>query len=258
MGNKRSRRSRRLATPSPERGPNETLVETPTEGNITLTNTDPNTQENLDDVGIRSQLIEPSQLSNKIQSWTENFEQKNNDRIAKMREEMENKLDAILKEIKSNKSVSTVTNPRSEENTIQNMQPSGSKTIGSIGVHASYNNNSDSENEDYPLRASKMRDLKHPAKPIFRSESDVDVTIHSDEESDAESLDEDYHMVTGANKHLHRQSSQNSQPLNDTIGSRAGRPTSTLTETPSDPVNQIAQAIEKLANKNTPQSLFHP
>ena len=258
MGNKRSRRSRRLATPSPERGTNETLVEKSTQGNITLTNTDPNTQENLDDVGIRSQLIEPSQLSNEIQSWTENFEQKNNDRIAKMREEMENKLDAILKEIKSNKSVSTVTNPRSEENTIQNMQPSGSKTIGSIGVHASYNNNSDSENEDYPLRASKMRDLKHPAKPIFRSESDVDVTIHSDEESDAESLDEDYHMVTGANKHLHRQSSQNSQPLNDTIGSRAGRPTSTLTETPSDPVNQIAQAIEKLANKNTPQSLFHP
>ena len=32
----------------------------------------------------------------------------------------------------------------------------------------------------------------------------------------------------------------------------------TMTETPSDPVNQIAQAIEKLANKNTRQSLFHP
>ena len=36
-----------------------------------------------------------------------------------------------------------------------------------------------------------MRDLKHPAKPLFRSESDVDVTIHSDEESDVESLGED-------------------------------------------------------------------
>ena len=30
---------------------------------------------------------------------------------------------------------------------------------------------------------------------MFRSESDVDVTIHSDEESDAESLIEDYHTV---------------------------------------------------------------
>ena len=38
-----------------------------------------------------------------------------------------------------------------------------------------------------------MKDLKHPAIPLFRSESDVDMTIHSDEESNAESLDEDYH-----------------------------------------------------------------
>ena len=37
-----------------------------------------------------------------------------------------------------------------------------------------------------------MKDLRLPAKPMFRAESDVDVTIHSDEESDAESL-EDYH-----------------------------------------------------------------
>ena len=170
---------------------------------------------------------------------------------------MENNLDAILKEIKSNKSVSTVTNPRSEMNDIQNMQPSGSKTIRIIGVHASHIYNSDSENEDYLSQASKMRDLRHPVKPLFRNESDVDVTIRSDEESDIEE-EEDYHMVTGANKHLHRQSSQNSQPSNDTIRSRADQQISATTETPSDPVNQIAQAIEKLANKNRPQSLFHP
>ena len=64
---------------------------------------------------------------------------KNNDRITKLREEMENKLDAIVKEIKSNKSASTVTNPKSEVNEIQNMQPWGSKTNKSTGVHASYN-----------------------------------------------------------------------------------------------------------------------
>ena len=40
---------------------------------------------------------------------------------------MENKLDAILKEIKSNKSASTVTNPRSEIIDTQNMQPSDPK-----------------------------------------------------------------------------------------------------------------------------------
>ena len=119
------------------------------------------------------------------------MEQKNNDRIEKMREEMENKLETILKEMKSNKSAPTVTNPRSETNEIRDPQPSGSKTNKSIGVHASNNENSDSDNEDYPLRASKMEDLRHPAKPLFHNESDVDITIHSNEETDAEV--EDYH-----------------------------------------------------------------
>ena len=77
---------------------------------------------------------------------------------------MENKLEMILKEIKSNKSASTVTNPGSETN----------------------------EN-DYPLRASKMKDSRHPARPIFHNESDVDVTINPEDESDAEEV-EDYHI----------------------------------------------------------------
>ena len=54
---------------------------------------------------------------------------------------MENKLDALLKEIKSNKSASTLTNPRSEIIDTQKMQPSGSKIDKFIGVHASYNEN---------------------------------------------------------------------------------------------------------------------
>ena len=65
-------------------------------------------------------------------------------------------------------------------------------------------------------------------------------------------------MVTEANRPLHRQSSHNTQILNDTLGSHADRNTSTSTTKPLDPVNQIAQAIEKVANKNSQQSLFHP
>ena len=37
-----------------------------------------------------------------------------------------------------------------------------------------------------------MKDLKHPAKPLFRSEPDVDVTIHSHGESH---IEEDYHRA---------------------------------------------------------------
>ena len=63
-------------------------------------------------------------------------------------------------------------------------------------------------------------------------------------------------MVTGANQQLYRQSSQNL--LNKTTGSHADPNTSIPTTKPLDPVNQIALAIEKIANKNSPQSFFHP
>ena len=82
-----------------------------------------------------------------------------------MREEMKNKLETILREKKTNKSASTVTNPRSETNEILDMRLSGSNVNKSVGVHASNIENSDSEDEDYPLKASRIKDLKHPAKP---------------------------------------------------------------------------------------------
>ena len=124
------------------------------------------------------------------------MEQKNDTKIEKMREEMDSKFEAILKEVKPNKTASTMTNPRSDVIEMKDSQPSGSETAKSIGVHASNNGNSDSENDDFPFRASKKKDIKHPATPPFQSESDVNVTIHSDEESD---IEEDHHMVTGAN-----------------------------------------------------------
>ena len=193
MGNKRNRRSRRLATPSPEREVNETRVDSPETGNIPLTNSNLNVQESIGEMNLENQLREPSQINDEIQVWTQIVERKDTERIEKMSEEMDNKLEAILKEIKYNKSASTTTNPRSDINEIQEPQPSGSRIDPPIGVRASNNENSDSENDDYPLRASKMKDLKHPAKPLFRCESDVDITIHSDEESDAEEV-EDYHI----------------------------------------------------------------
>ena len=86
------------------------------------------------------------------------FEQKNNDRITMMREEMENKLDAILMEIKTSKSTSMTSNPRSELNGIGSMQLSGSGGIKSMGVNASDNESLDFENEDISLKASGMRE----------------------------------------------------------------------------------------------------
>ena len=92
MGNKRNRRSRRLATPSPDRELSETHVETPNPGNATLTNSNVNVQEGLGDNSSINHLTEPSLLNSEIQVWTQTMEQKNDNKIEKMREETDSKL----------------------------------------------------------------------------------------------------------------------------------------------------------------------
>ena len=83
-----------------------------------------------------------------------------------------------------------------------------------------------------------MKDMKHPDKSLYQNELNLkDERIASED---------DYHMVTGANRQLHRQSSQNP---NDTIGSHVNQNLSNSTTRPLDPVNQIAIAIEKLEKK---------
>ena len=83
-----------------------------------------------------------------------------------------------------------------------------------------------------------MKDLKHPAKSLYQNDLNLEDGIIASKE--------DYHMVTGANRQLHRQSSQNT---NDTIGSHVNQNLSNSTTRPLDPVNQIAIAMEKLEKK---------
>ena len=68
-------------------------------------------------------------------------------------------------------------------------RPSGSKTTKSIGVRASNNKNPESENDDNPLRASKMKDLKQPAKSFYQNELNLeDGRIASEEDYHTGSL----------------------------------------------------------------------
>ena len=76
MGNKRNRRSRRLETPSPEREENRIRVDSSETGNMTLTNSNLNVDENLGGLNLGNQLVAPSQASSEIQAWSEIFEQK--------------------------------------------------------------------------------------------------------------------------------------------------------------------------------------
>ena len=107
-----------------------------------------------------------------------------------MREEMVNKFDAFLKVIRTNKTTSTITNPTSEINGIQNSQPSGLKSNRSNGVHASNIENSDRVDDDHFLRASEMHELRNPARPILQNIPNINETIVSNEDSEEE---EDYH-----------------------------------------------------------------
>ena len=90
MGNKTNERSRRLKTPSLEREVERTQVKTHNTGNMTLTNVVSESQGIIGECNTESQLNEPSLISNEIQFLDTNTRRKDNDRIAKMRQEIEN------------------------------------------------------------------------------------------------------------------------------------------------------------------------
>ena len=186
MANRRNRQSMRLETPSPEREINNTQVGTPNICYETLTNSNVNVQDDLGDTSLENQLTETSQTSNEIPICTQIFKQKHNDRIMKMREEMDNKLETILRGITTNKSLSTTTNTRSETRETQNAQPSRSKTDKSTGFRASNIGNSYTEDGDYALGSSERKGSRHPTKPLYRNELDLDATIVSNEDSEEE------------------------------------------------------------------------
>ena len=94
--------------------------------------------------------------------------------MTRMRSEVEDKLEAILKGIRSIQSISTVTSPRSEIIDTQNIRPSGSGNEQFMRVRASEIENIDLEGEDYPLRASEMRELGHP---ILQNVLHLDETV---------------------------------------------------------------------------------
>ena len=82
-----------------------------------------------------------------------------------------------------------VTNTRLQLNEIGSMQPSGSSCKKSMGVNASDNESLDSEKEDIPLKASEMRESRHPAKPIQQNNTTLDTIVLFNEES----YEEDFH-----------------------------------------------------------------
>ena len=105
-----------------------------------------------------------------------------------MREKIGKTFESILKENRCNKSVSTITNPRSKINDTQNQQPSGSKVNKFNGVHASSNVNLDSDEDEDPLRASVVNEWRNPAI-LYQNRLNLDETMVLEEDSE----EEDFH-----------------------------------------------------------------
>ena len=100
MGNRRNRRSRRVESQSPDRDEN-TSETSFTQGNATLVGVSENVN-NILDRNLGSELTEPSQLSNEIEVISQSLEEQNNDKMSQIEEQLKNKFEEILKEIRTN------------------------------------------------------------------------------------------------------------------------------------------------------------
>ena len=246
MGNRRNRRTRRNESQSPER--DENMSETSLlQDNATLTNVS-EIVNNVFDRNLGSELTEPSQISNETEIISQRLSEQNSNKMTQIEHQLNNKFEEILKEIRANKNCNTIT----DEEDVESRQPgpSNAKPKGLRNKHAS--NMTIERDQDDRFYSSEMSELRQPYTPIGITDETLDETIIINENRQENA---DHHMVTGPTKNILRQNSSNSNTTNP-VGPHA----ETLFEHPqsSDPVSQIALAIEKLAHKNQELSIFHP
>ena len=101
MGNKRSRRSRRVGTQSSDRDENASEASF-TQGNATLVDVSENVN-NIFDRNLGSELTESSQISNEIEAITQRLSEQNSHKMTQIEQQLNSKFEQILKEIRTNK-----------------------------------------------------------------------------------------------------------------------------------------------------------
>ena len=146
-----------------------------------------------------------TQNENEMQIWTQRITDKTNKEVTNLRKEMDEKLEKILKEMKNNRRTQSVPNRRYRE---QNTPRAGTSkyTSNEDGEkNASEPENQECEIQDNPFRPSNLNELRTPIQPLSIQNIDLNDSVVINEDRTGE----DYHMVTGATKPLHRQSSNN-------------------------------------------------
>ena len=182
--------------------------------------------------------------------------------MTQIEQQLNSKFEEILKEIRTNRESNLINDEEDAENKRPSTSNSENKHLRR--KHASNNEIEKDKNLDNRFQLSEMYELRQPSTPFGVANETLEDTNKMEEnrqETDYQIMTRgvgsaDYHMLTGPTKNILRQSSNNSSNTTNTPGPHIGLLLEHLE--PTDPVIQIAQAIEKLARKNTEPSLFHP
>ena len=101
MGNKRNRRSRKVESQSSDRDENTSETRF-TQSNATLVDVSENVN-NIFDRKLGSELTEPSQICNEIETITQRLCEKNSHKLTQSEQQLNSKFEEILKEIRTNR-----------------------------------------------------------------------------------------------------------------------------------------------------------
>ena len=173
MGNKRNRRSRRVESQSSDR--DENISETSfTQGNATLVDVFENVK-NVFDRNLGSELTEPSQISNEIEAKTQRLSEQNYHKMTQIEQQLNSKLEEILKEIRTNKENNLVDDGEDAEDN----RPSTSNSINRYlrKKHASNNEIDKNRYQDNRFQSSEMQELRQPSTPFGVANATLDNTI---------------------------------------------------------------------------------
>ena len=188
MGNKRNRRSRRGQSPSLERELSTSEIET-SQGNETVIEILSNF-ENVSSVRDEEIALDSgTQNENEMQIWTQRISDKTNKEVANLREEMDEKLEKILKEMKNNRRTQSVPNRRYREQ--NNLRAATSKhTSNEDGEeNASEPENQECEIQYNPFKPSNLNELRTPIQPLSIQNIDLNDSVVINEDRTGE----DYH-----------------------------------------------------------------
>ena len=185
-------------------------------------------------------------MKRKCKFGPKEYRMKTNEEVANLRKEMDRNLERVLREMKNRKRTQSGPSRYQEQNA---SKAGTSKYNGNEDdeENATGPENQESGIQDNPFRPSNMNELRTPMQPLNIQNIDLKESVVINEDRTGE----DYHMVTGATKPLHRRSSNNTTTTHNEH---------LIAEPPNiqqDSVNQTAMDIEKLASRNTQPSLFH-